>query len=920
MIKNITSFFAFLLSVSISFSQTNPAAQILPFNLNSQPSSTLPAGVAVHRFGTTSGAVPTTRTLIPGNADLPYTPTANSGGWKDENNNGLSILASGSQSAGALIVAINTTGQINISVQWNAILILQQASWDNNIALQYRIGTTGNFTDIGTASTFSTTGQIVGYTQAYSETLPVAAENQSIVQVRWIYWATAGGSGSRDRVALDEISIGGAGPACIEPTNQPISLNLTPTINSISGNFTTATPAVDGYLVVRSLSSSLTINPADGTNYTTGQILGNGTIVTSGASTSFTDNGLSSNTLYHYFVFAFNSISCSGSPNYLTLNPLTNSVTTLSPPACITPTLPPTGLVLTPGPTSISGSFTAEASANRYLIVYSLNNTLAFTPTNGTTYTAGQVIGPDKIVSYGSTTTFTITALNSLTTYYIFVFAANGSCTGEPFYNTTSLDGSATTTNNGIPAGYYDAAAGLNCGPLKTALRNIITTGQIALNYSTIDNVEIPVVDTIRSDDALRSIIWDVYSINDNGIEPFEFNSSQNPSGGFCGGTTGGTEGICWNKEHTFPRSWFKLSGSSYQQPTESDLYVVRATDSKINGNRGNIPYSTTAAPTYQFPTAGAFPGYPIPPNPVLDKIGPSNYAGVTAASAFEPNNAVKGDLARGYFYILTRYQNELSNWVSLNGTTSVTTVVDGTTNGGLYPSFRLSYLKMMYAWNNLDPVDAKEINRNNLVFSQQNNRNPYIDHPEYVALVWQCTGVLPVTITDFTAQKNNEAVLLKWNATFETNFKKYEIERSVDGIVFYKIGELAGRNLANYSFTDNKLPNANTVYYRLKMIDIDGEFSNSKIIASRIANNFSTALVYPNPTKENLTIKLQQALTENSSLLIADISGRVLMQQQVVNGQRNINLDVRYLPAGRYLIKISNNSQIINQSFVIIK
>ena len=723
------------------------------------------------------------------------------------------------------------------------------------------------------------------------------------------------------RIGIDDVSwTSFGGTPCVEPTNQPTGLNLTPTINSVSGNFTAAAPAVDGYLIVRSLSSTLTINPAGGTAYTAGQALGNGTIVTSGASTSFTDNGLSSNTLYYYFVFAYNNISCTGAPNYLTANVLTNSVTTLSPPACTTPAAPATGLLLTPAPTSISGSFTAEPSANRYLVVYSLNNSLGFTPTNGTTYTAGQVIGQDKVVSYGSTTSFIITGLNSITTYYVFVFAANGSCTGEPFYNTTSLNGSATTTNSGIPAGYYDPAAGLSCQNLKTALRNIITTGHIALSYSTIDNVEIPVVDTIRSDDALRSIIWDVYSNNNAGPEPFEFNSSQNPSGGFCGGTTGGTEGVCWNKEHTFPRSWFKLTASSYQQPTEADLFLVRATDSKLNSNRGNIPYSTTGAPTYQFPTAGAFPGYPMPPNPVLDKIGPSNYPGVTAASAFEPSNAVKGDLARGYFYILTRYQNELSNWVSLNGATSLTTIADGATNGGLYPSFQLSYLKMMYAWNNLDPVDAKEINRNNLVFTQQNNRNPYIDHPEFVLAVWQCTGVLPVTVTNFTAQKNNQLVLLKWYATFETNFKKYEIERSIDGINFYKIGEVAGRNLANYSFTDNDLPKVNTIFYRLKMIDIDAKFSNSKIVSVRIADNFSNALIYPNPTKELLVIKLQQPLTETSQLIVADISGRIVLQQQINGGLKNIDLTVSHLQPGRYFIKISNAAELINQSFVVIK
>ena len=128
------------------------------------------------------------------------------------------------------------------------------------------------------------------------------------------------------RIGIDDVSwTSFGGTPCTEPISQPTTLNLTPTINSVSGSFTAATPTVDGYLVVRSLSSILTLNPADGTTYAAGQTLGNGTIVTSGASTNFADNGLSSNTLYYYFIFAYNSISCTGAPNYLTVNPLLNS-------------------------------------------------------------------------------------------------------------------------------------------------------------------------------------------------------------------------------------------------------------------------------------------------------------------------------------------------------------------------------------------------------------------------------------------------------------------------------------------------------------------------------------------------------------------------------------------------------------------
>lgn len=915
MMKRFVTILIFLLSVLHTFSQTNPAAQPIPFNLAAYTGATAPTGMVLHRFA----AIPTLRILTPGTNDLGYAG-GTAGGWKDEATNGVSMLASGSAQAGAWVIAVNTTGKTNIQVQWTVRLLLQQASRDNSVALQYRVGTTGNFTDIGTTTTYSSTGQVVNHSQSFSETLPALAENQAVVQIRWIYWESAGASGSRDRIALDDISISEGGGLCIAPTNQPTNLILTPAISSMQVDFTASAPASDGYLIVRSLSPALGATPVDGITYTIGDVFGTGVIAENAVTTTFIDNGLAANTLYYYFVFAYNNISCSGGPAYQSLNPLSGSATTQAYPPCITPADPPSGLLLVPGGTTITGSFTAELSANRYLVVYSPNATLSFVPNDATTYTAGQMIGPDKIVTYTSSTSFVITGLTGLTTYYVFVFSASADCTGEPFYNTASLNGSATTTTGGPPTGYYDAVNGLTCQNLKTGLRNIITTGHIALSYGSLDNIQMPVVDTIRSDNGSSSIIWDVYSNNPVGPEPFTYNSSQNPAGGFCGGSSPSSEGSCWNKEHTFPRSWFKLTGSSYQQPTEADLFLVRPTDAKINSNRGNIPYSTVGSAGYQFPTAGAYPGYPMPPNPILDKIGASNYPGVTTPSAFEPHDGVKGDIARGYFYILTRYQNELSNWVSLNSGTGLSTVADGTTGGGLYPSFQLSYLQMMYTWHNLDPVDIKESNRNDLVYSQQNNRNPYIDRPEYVALVWQCTGVLPVTIIDFTAQKNSESVYLKWYASYETSFKQYEIERSVNGRYFQKIGEVAGRNLADYSFTDYNLPAAGIVYYRLKMVDIDGKYSYSKTVPIRISGNFSNALVYPNPASDILNIKLQTPLTESSWLFVTDLSGRILIKQLVSSGQSNISLDVKKLQPGRYFVRISNPVELIRQSFVIMK
>ncbi|HEX8474910.1 MAG TPA: DNA/RNA non-specific endonuclease [Pyrinomonadaceae bacterium] len=248
-----------IFAASATQAQTNPAAQTLPFTLTSQTGSTLPAGVAVHRFGTTSG-IPTTRTTAPGTGDLPYNSTSNAGGWRDEGANGISMLASGSQAAGALVVAINTTGQTNIQVTWTARTILQQASRDNSIALQYRVGTSGNFTDID-PTTYTSSGKSAGDAATFTNVaLPAAAENQSVVQVRWIYWESTSTSGSRDRLAVDDISItANSGPAT---PNIVVSTTTLPDFGNVGVG---GTSAPKSYTVSGSnLSSGITITaPAD---------------------------------------------------------------------------------------------------------------------------------------------------------------------------------------------------------------------------------------------------------------------------------------------------------------------------------------------------------------------------------------------------------------------------------------------------------------------------------------------------------------------------------------------------------------------------------------------------------------------------------------------------------------------------------
>lgn len=704
------------------------------------------------------------------------------------------------------------------------------------------------------------------------------------------------------RIAIDDVTWTGLNnnPPCTEPTAQPTGLILNSTPATITGNFTAASPAADEYLVVRSTSPTLSATPADGIAYAAGQSLGGGTVVGVYTGTSFTDVNLTASTLYYYFVFALNSEDCNGGPNYLTPAPLSGSTTTQPLAACVTPGTP-SALSLTPANSFISGTFTAAANANRYLIVISTSATLGATPVNGITYTQGQAFGSGTVVSFNAGTSFTATSLNPNTQYYLFVFAAATECTGQPFYNTTSLNGNTTTTNTstGIPAGYYTPADGLTCQPLKTALKTIITNGYSNIGYDGLWTAY-QYTDLKPS----TNLIWDIYTDDNNPAVPetYNFVFSTNQCGNYSG------EGSCYNREHTTPKSWFNDASPMY-----SDIIQLLPTDGYVNNARGNFPYGEVTSANYTSIDNQS-------------KRGTGSNFGYSG-TVFQPFAAFRGDVARISLYMATRYEDLIisQNWAG-NAEAAPAMLTAGE-EGFDAARRRLQvyntwYLKTMFKWINEDPVSQKEIDRNNAIYYQsgQHNRNPFVDHPEYAALIWECTGVLPVTITDFVAQKQNESVLLKWYATMETNFKTYEIERSLDANGFYKIGEVAGQNLANYSFIDNALPNASIVYYRLKMIDIDGTFSYSKTLPVRLNNNFTNALVYPNPTTGPLNIRLTDAIRANSNLVVTDVTGRVVKQQQVNKGVFSISLEVNKLPAGRYFISINDQQNVIRQSFVIIK
>jgi trimeric autotransporter adhesin len=236
-------------------------------------------------------------------------------------------------------------------------------------------------------------------------------------------------------------------PNCIAPVSQPVNLVFAPSsTNAISGAFTPS--AANEYLVLRSTVAILSSSPINGTNYNTGNILGNAVVVQRNASTTFTANGLLPNTMYYFFVFALNNQACVNGPIYNIPNPLNNNQATLPLPNCVAPTAQPTNLVLTISNTAIAGTFNPAIDADSYLIIKSTSPTLSASPANNTIYNNGDAFGGGTTISNTQVTSFVTTDLLPNTTYYLFVFAQNKNCTGGPlFFNVNPLTVNATTTN-----------------------------------------------------------------------------------------------------------------------------------------------------------------------------------------------------------------------------------------------------------------------------------------------------------------------------------------------------------------------------------------------------------------------------------------------------------------------------------------
>jgi len=296
--------------------------------------------------------------------------------------------------------------------------------------------------------------------------------------LRWAYSGSNGNTNGQG-LAIDNFSIALNRSVCVTPSVQPTALQFSSsTTSTIGGSFTGSSPSSDGYLVLASDNNLLATNPIDGSIYQVGDEIGDAVVVSTGSGTSFTATGLNASTTYYFFVYSYSN-ECSGGPKYNTSAPLSGNETTLvGTPACSTPTNLISGFSLNQTSTSISGSFTAAASTDEYLVLISSANSLASSPINGVVYTAGQSAFGGTVVQVNSNTNFLASSLSPSTQYYVYVFSVNSqNCTGGPTYSATNITANATTNS-------FPACSSISLSTQPSALNFTITSTTVAGNFT----------------------------------------------------------------------------------------------------------------------------------------------------------------------------------------------------------------------------------------------------------------------------------------------------------------------------------------------------------------------------------------------------------------------------------------------------
>lgn len=211
--------------------------------------------------------------------------------------------------------------------------------------------------------------------------------------------------------------------------------------------------------------------------------------------------------------------------------------------------------------------------------------------------------------------------------------------------------------------------------------------------------------------------------------------------------------------------------------------------------------------------------------------------------------------------------------------------------------------------WDDMAPHDV--------YYPGQQSSGDYI----YIALTVSLFP-LPLELSHFEVVTKQKSIQLNWIAQNLQNFDGFEIQRSIDGMQFSKITFVKGENNLDpieYTYLDNDINTGALFYYRLKMIDLDGSFTYSKIQSASIEDAIEKINILSNPATEVLCFRVTLTKDDYLNAKIFDINGRLMNQfnSALPSGTSTLNLDLMDLKNGVYFIAIESTDGIFSDKFI---
>lgn len=658
-------------------------------------------------------------------------------------------------------------------------------------------------------------------------------------------------------------------PACTTPAAQPTSLQITATNNSVNAYFTQAAN-VDGYIVLYSTSSSLSLVPQNGVTYSNGTTIGNATVLSNSTATSFTANNLTPSTTYYFFIFSKKD-QCSGGPLYLTTAPLQGNITTAA--------------------SALYGYYFGNLHSHT---AYSDGNQDHPTYTPADDYTFAK---SSQCMDFLGISEHNHSEAGMTVSKWAPGIAQANAATTSNFLALYGMEWGVISNGGHVLVYGIDQLLGWEAGNYNIFVAKNDYTGKPPTTGTT------GLFKTINDWPSTAFAMLAHPSSSDfNNIAATSFSPTADSAVAGCAVESGPAFSTTTNYTDFASR----LGYYTYYKKLLAKGYHVGPNIDHDNHNTtyGRTNYSRLAVLS---PT--------LTKTDLLLSIKNRHFYAThdcDTKASFTLNNQQMGSIISGstppaisiYVFDPTR-PSAVPNIKLMYGVpgSQISAIVLDSVNG-----------------NTFNYTDYSMPDGTGYYFAEITINGDYV----ITSPVWytKSSSVNPVTLLSFKATLTPEkTVALDWRTVNEVNNKAFVVERSGDGVAFSFMDSVAGKNLTENTYSSlDKSPLQGWNYYRLKQLDFDGKFSYSNIVAVKMGSTVKNDIqVYPNPVKDVLRLELSYTENQKGTITILDEFGRKVrsINDNFIKGSNVKSINLTQLNSGTYYVLITTDTDKLVRRFI---